>query len=127
MRIVGPPQTWHIILTSNPQPQCLHGLALRCGYRVGEICAELRCSTRYLHEVFKRDVGLPPKTWMRQERMQVAKKLLENGEPPHAVAERVGFTLAGNFRRECQRYNERQSDAPDDSPKSEWMDFGNAG
>jgi AraC-like DNA-binding protein len=103
MRIVDLCHTWRIFLTSNPQPQCLHGLALRCGYRVDEVCAELHCSPRYLHHVFMRDVGLPPKTWMRQERLLVARRLLESGESPHAVAEWVGFTLVGNFRRECLR------------------------
>jgi AraC-like DNA-binding protein len=77
---------------------------LRCGYRVGEICAELHCGPRYLHEVFLRDVGLPPKAWMCRERMEVARRLIAVGETPQAIAERLGFTLAGNFRREFLRH-----------------------
>lgn len=79
---------------------CLQRLALRCGYRIGEICAELNCSERYLYEVFLRDIGLPPKEWMRRERMVVARRKLVGGKAPEEVAESLGFALKNNFRRE---------------------------
>jgi AraC-like DNA-binding protein len=78
----------------------LQGLALRCGYRICEICSELECSERYLHEVFMRDIGLPPKRWMRAERMVVASRKLVGGKSPEEVAMELGFASANNFRRE---------------------------
>ncbi len=75
-------------------------LSLRHGYRIGELCSELECSARYLYQVFTRDVGLPPKVWMRWERMVVAKRMLVGGKSPEAVATELGFSSPNNFRRE---------------------------
>ena len=100
MRLVRPEQSWHILLPSRGGRLCLQRLALRCGYRIGELCQELECSERYLHEVFSRDVGLPPKEWMRRERMVVARRKLVGGKSPEEVAESLGFALKNNFRRE---------------------------
>jgi AraC-like DNA-binding protein len=73
---------------------------LRCGYRIGEVCQELECSERYLYEVFIRDIGLPPKEWMRRERMVVARRMLTGGRSPDEVAVLLGFSNSSNFRRE---------------------------
>lgn len=83
---------------------CLQRLALRCGYRICEICEELGCSERYLYEVFLRDVGLPPKRWMRQERMVVARRKLIGGKTPEEVAADLGFGSQNNFRREFRAF-----------------------
>lgn len=79
---------------------CLQRLALRTGYRVGELCSELECNRNYLHEVFLRDIGLPPKEWMRGERMVVARRMLTGGKAPEEVAADLGFATPNNFRRE---------------------------
>jgi AraC family transcriptional regulator of adaptative response / DNA-3-methyladenine glycosylase II len=76
---------------------------MRLGYRVGELCAELRCSERYLRTVFLRDIGLSPKEWMRQERMVVARRMLDGGKEPAVVATDLGFASVNNFRREFQQ------------------------
>jgi len=70
------------------------------------MCAELECSERYLYEVFSRDIGLPPKEWMRRERMVVARRMLVGGKAPEEVAADLGFAAGGNFRREFLRFNE---------------------
>ena len=100
MRFVRPEQNWCVLFPSRGERVCLQGLALRCGYRIGEICAELECSERYLYEVFSRDIGLPPKQWMRLERMVVARRMLTGGRAPEEVAEELGFATPNNFRRE---------------------------
>ena len=101
MRIVRPEMSWRVL---SPEWQggsvCLQLLALRCGYRIGEICSELDCGERYLYEVFTRDIGLSPKEWMRRERMVVARRMLAGGKGPDEVAESLGFASKQNFRRE---------------------------
>lgn len=103
MRIIRDSGRWNIL---SPRfcggSCCLQRLALRFGYRVGELCAELCCSERYLRTVFLRDIGLSPKEWMRQERMVVARRLLDGGQDPAAAADHLGFASLNNFRREFQ-------------------------
>jgi AraC-like DNA-binding protein len=52
-----------------------------------------------LHLVFVRDIGLPPKMWMNQERMVVARRKLAGGECVKKVASDLGFLSAEAFRR----------------------------
>lgn len=100
MRIVRSDQSWCVFLPSRGEPLCLQQLALRNGYRVGELGVELECSARYLHKVFTRDVGLPPKEWMRWERMVEAKRKLIGGKSLNEVAADLGFSNRNSFRRE---------------------------
>lgn len=100
MRIVRPEQYWCVLLAATGERLCLQRLALRCGYRICELCGELECSERYLHTVFLRDIGLPPKEWMRRERMVVARRKLIGGKRPEEVAADLGFSCQNNFRRE---------------------------
>jgi AraC-like DNA-binding protein len=100
MRFVRPDQSWCVLFPSRKKRLCLQRLALSCGYRVSELCAELECNRRYLHEVFLRDIGLPPKEWMRRERMVVARRMLTGGKSPEEVAADLGFATPNNFRRE---------------------------
>jgi len=100
MRIVRPEQNWRVLFPLQGDSLCLQRLALRCGYRVSEISAELECTRRYLHVVFMRDIGLPPKEWMRRERMVVARRMLTGGRTPDEVGKVLGFASQNNFRRE---------------------------
>ena len=100
MRIVRPKENWCVVLTGTGERLFLERLALRCGYRICELCAELDVSERYIHRIFVRDIGLPPKEWMRGERMVVARRKLIGGKRPEEVAADLGFSSANNFRRE---------------------------
>lgn len=101
MRIIRPEASWRILRPGwAGESERLQGLALKCGYRICEICEELGCSERYLYSVFTRDIGLPPKEWLRLERMVVARRMLVGGRLPEVVAERLGFASAASFRRE---------------------------
>jgi AraC-like DNA-binding protein len=101
MRIIRPELSWRILGPGFPGSSlCLQRLALRCGYRISELCSELQCSERYLYKVFARDIGLPPKEWMRRERTVVARRMLVGGKSPEEVAEILGFASQNNFRRE---------------------------
>lgn len=82
---------------------CLERLALCKSYRVAEVCQELGCSQRYLHTMFMRDIGLPPKQWMTLERMVVARRKLEGGKAPEEVARDLGFLSLLTFRRQFHK------------------------
>lgn len=100
MKFVRPEQSWKILLAGTGAVVCLEELALRCGYRICEACAELGCSESYFHRIFVRDIGLGPKDWMRRERMVVAQRKLTEGRSPKEVAVYLGFSSQNNFRRE---------------------------
>ncbi len=82
---------------------CLERLALGKGYSVEAVRHTLGCSSRYLHTVFMRDIGLPPKQWMNLERMVVARRKLEGGKPPGEVAGELGFQSVHTFYREFEK------------------------
>jgi AraC-like DNA-binding protein len=100
MRIIRRSGLWQVLRVSGNEPVCLHRLALRSGYRVGEMAAELGCSGRYFHVVFVRDVGLSPKDWLCRERMVVARRMLAGGRREEDVSTRLGFSAVSSFRRE---------------------------
>jgi AraC-like DNA-binding protein len=100
MRIIRPEQSWKLIVANTGERICLHRLALKSGYRLGEMCGDLGISERYFYQVFVRDIGLAPKDWMRRERMVVARRKLIGGKRPEEVAAELGFSNPNNFRRE---------------------------
>lgn len=100
MRIVRKGLSWLILGTGALEKGCLQSLALAHGYRVCELCLELGCSERYLRRVFLRDIGLPPKEWMRQERMLRARRMIGGGVDPSETAQALGFATPNSFRRE---------------------------
>lgn len=67
---------------------------------MSSVCGTLGCSSRYLYNVFIRDIGLPPKQWMKLERMVVARRKLEGGILPAQVARDLGFTSVYTFSRQ---------------------------
>lgn len=83
---------------------CLERLAFRKGYRVADVCSSLGCSSRYLHTLFMRDIGLPPKHWMKLERMVVARRKLEGGKSPDQVSRDLGFMSVHTFNRQFQQF-----------------------
>ncbi len=83
---------------------CLERLAFRKGYRVADVCAALGCSQRYLHTLFVRDIGLPPKHWMNLERMVVARRKLKGGKTSEEVARDLGFMSVHTFGRQFHKF-----------------------
>ncbi len=104
LRIIRSNQTWRVVESFSGVNHCLERLAFRKGYRVVDVCAALGCSNRYLHTMFVRDIGLPPKYWMKLERMVVARRKLEGGKSPEEVARDLGFTSVHVFRRQFDLY-----------------------
>jgi len=55
--------------------------------------------------MFIRDIGLPPKLWMKMERMVVARRKLEGGKSPQAVASDLGFASMHTFCRQFDQFH----------------------
>ncbi len=83
---------------------CLERLAFDKGYRVADVCGTLGCSNRYLHTMFVRDIGLPPKQWMTLERMVVARRKLDGGKSVEEVSRDLGFMSMRTFSRQFQQF-----------------------
>ncbi|GAA5482469.1 helix-turn-helix transcriptional regulator [Haloferula sargassicola] len=79
---------------------CLASLALEEGYRVAAVSERIRVCEGYLREMFLRDLGVTPKRWMREERLGVARKRLDQGADLREVAAELGFATPGNLTRE---------------------------
>ena len=100
MRVEISDYMWFVIQPQGGTPVCLDEVALDCGYRVCEVCGVLECSERYLYEVIKRDIGSTPKAWMREQRMVVARRMLDEGISLTDVYGRLGFGSLCALRRE---------------------------
>ncbi len=104
MKIIRSNQTWRVVESFSGESHCLERLALSKGYRVADVCRALGCSSRYLHILFIRDIGLSPKHWMKLERMVVARRKLEGGKTPDDVARDLGFQSIHTFCRQFHAF-----------------------
>ena len=110
LKIIRSNQTWRVVESNSGTDHCLERLAFSKGYRVADVCRALGCSNRYLHILFVRDIGLPPKHWMKLERMVVARRKLEGGKPPEEVARDLGFMSLHTFCRQFYLYYQTSPD-----------------
>lgn len=82
----------------------LSQIAREGGYRMSSLCDRIGISERHLRRVFGESVGIPPKEWLRRERMADAQPLLREGSPIKEVAMDLGFTTSKMFSREFQLF-----------------------
>jgi transcriptional regulator GlxA family with amidase domain len=71
---------------------------------VGHLADQAAMSVRNLSRLFVRQTGLPPARFVRQARLEVARRLLDRGVIRVAsVADRAGFESAERMRRAFHR------------------------
>ncbi|WP_410575580.1 GlxA family transcriptional regulator [Amycolatopsis sp. cmx-4-61] len=71
---------------------------------VKDVAARFAMSERTFHRRFRQKTGLPPLTWLRDQRIARAKELLESSESSIAdIARRTGFGTAANLRVQFRR------------------------
>jgi AraC-like DNA-binding protein len=68
-----------------------------------ELAAAVGLSPFALARTFRNELGLPPHAYLNQLRVRRAKALLDNGEPPAAVAQLVGFVDQAHLSRHFKR------------------------
>lgn len=92
-----------VIRPGVPEGCCLAELAERCGFRVGQICHELGCSTAHFRNVFVRDTGIPPKRWIEELRVARVRESLEAGAAAGELALSMGFSCSASLKRALSR------------------------
>lgn len=85
-------------------PISLSQIAKEVDYRMSSLCDRIGISERHMRRVFGESVGIPPKEWLRKERMADARSLLCEGSPIKEVAMDLGFTTPKMFSREFQLF-----------------------
>jgi len=75
-------------------------LALECHYSARELALRCQISQRQLQRVFRAELNCTPQVWLREERMQTAKRLLRSAATVKQVAYSLGFTFESHFCRD---------------------------
>ncbi|UOZ10728.1 GlxA family transcriptional regulator [Amycolatopsis sp. WQ 127309] len=71
---------------------------------VRDMAERARMSERTFHRRFRERTGLPPLSWLREQRIARAKELLENSDRPiEEIARAVGLGTAANLRAQFRR------------------------
>jgi len=104
MEILRRGNQW-ILLGSKAGEFALERVAFEAGYRVSQFADRMGVGGRHLQYLFLRDIGIPPKQWLREQRMVVAKKMLIGGRRSPEVARLLGFASPSNFAREFALVN----------------------
>jgi len=71
--------------------------------RIGDLAEQVGCSHRHLVACFREQIGVTPKTAARVLRFQHARRLLEAGQSPAAVAACCGYSDQSHLSREFTR------------------------
>ena len=75
-----------------------------------ELAALVHLSTRYMHRIFKQEMGIAPIRYLNSYRIQCAKRLLtEQNLPVNQTAESVGFSDPNYFCCVFQRFSDGMS------------------
>lgn len=65
-----------------------------------QLSQALSCHPKRINQVFRDGIGLPPFTWLREERLQQARNLLMSTDMPvAAVADYLGYSSQANFAK----------------------------
>lgn len=66
--------------------------------QVRDVASHLHMDAAYFSNVFKKEVGMPPRTYLLQLRLNRAKAMLQSGYPVGKTAQMLGFSDIKQFR-----------------------------
>lgn len=89
-----------VVRSWDPVPLDLGWIAGQSGYNLSAVCERLDVSERHLRRLFTERVGIPPKDWLKRQRMVVARHLLCERISVNEVAVRLGFAAGRVFARD---------------------------
>jgi transcriptional regulator GlxA family with amidase domain len=80
-----------------------------CAYNPTRLADALGVSGRHLRRLFMRELRCPPRTWLREERLQTARRLLRRTATVQEVAHALSFRNASQF---CRDFRARFGQTP---------------
>ena len=80
-----------------------------CAYNATALAHALGVSGRHLRRLFVRELRCPPRTWLREERLQTARRLLLRAATVQEVAHSLSFRNASQF---CRDFRARFGQTP---------------
>jgi transcriptional regulator GlxA family with amidase domain len=72
-------------------------------HSVARLADRAGISSRHFARLFRDEVGVTPSAWVEGVRVDAARQLLEEGQPPKLAGARCGFADVETFRRAFQR------------------------
>lgn len=77
--------------------------AFHCRYRSSGLALEIGVSERHLRRLFADYLGCSPQTWLREERLQLARQMLATRTSVKEVAYELAYTQLSQFCRDFKR------------------------
>lgn len=84
--------------------QVLDNIAFDKGYRVDEIAKYLHLSSRQFRYVFEKEIGISPKTWMKECRVRRAMNMIEEGIDLEKIYAKLHYSSANHLVNEVKEY-----------------------
>jgi AraC-like DNA-binding protein len=78
----------------------IRDLGADCGYNATELASRMGVSIRQLQRLFVRQLGCPPRAWLREERLQAAHRLVTRAVTIKEVALALSFRRESHFSRD---------------------------
>jgi AraC-like DNA-binding protein len=78
----------------------IRALSSDCAYNASTLATRLGISIRQLQRLFARQLGCSPRTWLREERMQAAHRLLLRASTIKEVSLALSFRQESHFSRD---------------------------
>jgi AraC-like DNA-binding protein len=83
--------------------EVMRSVALACRYRVSRVVARFGISGRHLRRLFVDRMGCSPQAWLREERLQSARRALSTAATVKEVAYALAYTQESQFCRDFKR------------------------
>jgi AraC-like DNA-binding protein len=104
-------------MSSRPRPtgpfdlESLRASSAACAYNSTALAHRMGISGRQLRRLFSRELNCPPRTWLREERLQLARRMLNGSASVKEVALSLYFRHASQF---CRDFRSRFGYPPSD-------------
>jgi AraC-like DNA-binding protein len=102
MTAVGKSERDRVIATQKLRldPRLLRELAPTCGFAARQLATRLGISRRQLERLFNTQLASTPDSWLREERLQCARRMLLSVPRVKTVAYALGFRQPSQFARD---------------------------
>ena len=93
-------------------------VARLCEFKASGFAKNLKIGERQLERLFRKQTGMNPKAWLRDQRMIYAKELFDRGMHKRLVSTITGFKSYSHFASEVSQYFGQQPKELEKAPKA---------